>query len=124
MSEKIEQLADKLGELDHAAAGELAVGFMRALGLSMPVRVQAPIGEPEPLPAPEQTEFDVVYHSFDGDKKVAVVKALRAVAGLGLKEAMDYAMSGPHVVKAGVSKDVAQTIYADLTNVGAKMEIK
>ncbi|MGU9957075.1 MAG: 50S ribosomal protein L7/L12 [Arenicellales bacterium WSBS_2016_MAG_OTU3] len=73
--------------------------------------------------AAEQTEFNVMLASF-GDKKVSVIKAVRAVTGLGLKEAKDLVEGAPAAVKEGVSKDEAEDIKKQLEEVGATVELK
>jgi large subunit ribosomal protein L7/L12 len=71
----------------------------------------------------EQTEFDVVMKSF-GDNKVAVIKVVRTVTGLGLKEAKDLVEGAPSAVKEGVSKDDAEDLKKQLEEAGASVEIK
>ena len=71
----------------------------------------------------EQTEFDVVMKSF-GDNKVAVIKVVRTVTGLGLKEAKDLVEAAPSPVKEGVSKDDAEDLKKQLEEAGASVEIK
>ncbi len=73
--------------------------------------------------AEEQTEFDVVMSSF-GEKKVAVIKVVRAITGLGLKEAKDLVEGAPKTVKEGVSKDDAAELKEKLEEAGASVEIK
>ena len=71
----------------------------------------------------EKTEFDVVMSSF-GDNKVAVIKAVRALTGLGLKEAKDMVEGAPATVKEGVPKDEAEDVKKQLEEAGAKVEVK
>ncbi len=71
----------------------------------------------------EQTEFDVFMNSF-GEKKVAVIKVVRTITGLGLKEAKDLVESAPNTVKGGVSKDDAAELKEQLEAAGATVEIK
>ncbi len=73
--------------------------------------------------AEEQTEFDVVLTSF-GDNKVAVIKAVRGITGLGLKEAKDAVEGAPSSLKEGVSKDEAEEVKKQLEEAGAKVELK
>jgi len=73
--------------------------------------------------AEEKTEFDVVLANF-GENKVGVIKAVRAVTGLGLKEAKDLVEGAPTPVKEGVSKDEAENIKKQLEDAGAKVEVK
>lgn len=74
-------------------------------------------------PVEEKTEFDVVMSSF-GENKVNVIKVIRAITGLGLKEAKDLVESAPSNVKEGVSKDEAENIKKKLEEAGAKVEVK
>ena len=71
----------------------------------------------------EKTEFDVVLNSF-GDAKVAVIKAVRTITGLGLKEAKDTVEAAPSTIKEGVSKDEAEDFKKQLEEVGATVELK
>ncbi|MCP4046551.1 MAG: 50S ribosomal protein L7/L12, partial [Gammaproteobacteria bacterium] len=71
----------------------------------------------------EQTEFDVVMSSF-GEKKVGVIKAVRAITSLGLKEAKDMVEAVPATIKEGVSKDEAEDVKKQLEEAGATVEIK
>ena len=73
--------------------------------------------------AEEKTEFDVVLASF-GDNKVGVIKAVRTITGLGLKEAKDMVEGAPATVKEGVSKDESEEIKKQLEEAGAKVEVK
>jgi large subunit ribosomal protein L7/L12 len=73
--------------------------------------------------AEEQTEFDVVLTNF-GQKKVAVIKAVRAATGLGLKEAKDAVEAAPKAIKEGVSKEEAEELKKTLEEAGASVEIK
>ncbi len=73
--------------------------------------------------AEEQTEFDVVMTSF-GENKVSVIKAVRTITGLGLKEAKDTVESAPATVKEGVSKDEAEEVKKQLEEAGASVELK
>lgn len=80
-------------------------------------------GAAEAEPAEEQTEFDVVLTSF-GSNKVAVIKAVRGLTGLGLKEAKDAVEGAPATLKEGVSKDDAEAAKKTLEEAGASVEIK
>jgi large subunit ribosomal protein L7/L12 len=80
-------------------------------------------GGGDAAPAEEQTEFDVVLTSF-GSNKVAVIKAVRALTGLGLKEAKDAVEGAPATLKEGVSKDDAEAAKKALEEAGAAVEIK
>jgi large subunit ribosomal protein L7/L12 len=73
--------------------------------------------------AEEQTEFDVILTAF-GDKKVGVIKAVRGITGLGLKEAKDLVEGAPNAVKEGVSKDEAEKLKKELEEAGGSVELK
>jgi large subunit ribosomal protein L7/L12 len=89
-----------------------------------PVAVAAAGGAAAPVEAAEeQTEFTVVLASF-GEKKIEVIKEVRGITGLGLKEAKDLVEAAPKPVKEGVSKDEANKIKAQLEAAGAKVELK
>ena len=85
------------------------------------VAVAAPAAAAEAVE--EQTEFDVVLASF-GDKKVAVIKAVRSITGLGLKEAKDLVESAPTTVKEAVDKAEAESIKTQLEEAGAQVDVK
>jgi len=87
------------------------------------VAVAAPAAGGEAAAAEEKTEFDVVLKSF-GDNKINVIKAIRAITGLGLKEAKDMVESAPSTVKEGVAKDQAEDVKKQLTEAGADVEVK
>jgi large subunit ribosomal protein L7/L12 len=88
-----------------------------------PVAVAAAGGGAAAAPVEEKTEFAVVMSAF-GDNKVAVIKVVRAVTGLGLKEAKDLVEGAPSTVKEGVKKDEAESIKKQLEEAGAKATIK
>jgi len=88
-----------------------------------PVAIAAAAGAGDAKAAEEQTEFDVVLKSF-GEKKVAVIKVVRAVTGLGLKEAKDLVERAPTTVKEATSKDDAEDLKKQLEEAGASVEIK
>ena len=83
----------------------------------------APAAAAAAAPAEEQTEFNVVLASF-GDNKVGVIKVIRALTGLGLKEAKEMVEGAPSTVKEGVSKQEAEDIKKQLEEAGAKVEVK
>ena len=88
-----------------------------------PVAVAAAAGGDAAEAAEEKTEFDVVLTSF-GENKVAVIKAVRTITGLGLKEAKDAVEGAPSVVKEGASKDEAEGFKKQLEEAGAAVELK
>ncbi len=120
------KIADELSNLTVLEAAELSKMLEEKWGVSAaaPVAVAAvAAGGGEAAAAEEQTEFDVVLASF-GDKKINVIKEVRAITGLGLKEAKDLVESAPKPVKEGVSKEEAEKIKEQLEAAGATVEIK
>ena len=105
--------------VDLVSAMEDKFGVSAAAVAVAPVAVAAEAG----VAAEEKTEFDVVLTSF-GDKKVAVIKAVRTITGLGLKEAKDLVESAPAPIKEGASKAEAEDIQKQLEEAGAGVELK
>jgi large subunit ribosomal protein L7/L12 len=119
------KLVDDLSSLTVLEAAELSKMLEEKWGVSAAAAVAvaaAPGGAAAPA-AEEQTEFTVVLAAA-GDKKIEVIKEVRAITGLGLKEAKDLVEGAPKPVKEGVSKDEAEKIRATLEKVGAKVELK
>jgi len=121
---KIEKLVDDLSGLTVLEAAELAKLLEDKWGVSAaaPVAMAAPPAAAA-APAVEKTEFTVVLTEV-GDKKINVIKEIRAITGLGLKEAKDLVEAAPKEVKADVSKDEAAKIKKQLEDAGAKVELK
>jgi large subunit ribosomal protein L7/L12 len=119
------KLVDDLSTLTVLEAAELAKLLEEKWGVSAAAAVAVAAG-PAAAAAPaveEQTEFTVVLAGI-GDKKIEVIKEVRAITGLGLKEAKDLVEGAPKPVKEGVSKDEAEKVKATLEKVGAKVELK
>jgi len=126
MSVSREQIKEALGQMPVMELVGLIKELEEAWGVSAaaPVAVAAVAAGGAAAPAAEeQTEFDVVMTSF-GDNKVAVIKAVRAITGLGLKEAKDLVEGAPSTVKEAVSKDDAAKFKKELEDAGAKVEVK
>jgi large subunit ribosomal protein L7/L12 len=104
---------------------ELVSAMEEKFGVSAAAVAAAPVAAPAEAGAvaEEKTEFDVMLTSF-GDKKVAVIKAVRSITGLGLKEAKDLVESAPAAVKEGASKAEADDIQKQLEEAGASVELK
>ena len=120
------KLVDELSELTVLEAAELSKMLEEKWGVSAaaPVAVAAAAGGGEASAAAEEKdEFDVVLASV-GDKKINVIKEVRAITGLGLKEAKDLVESAPKAVKEGASKDEAEEMKKKLEDVGATVELK
>lgn len=122
-SEKITAILDSIKSLTILEVADLVKALEEEFGVSAaPVAVAAVGGAAAPA-VEEKTEFDVVLTSF-GSSKLGVIKAVREVTGLGLKEAKELVEGCPKTLKEGVSKDEAEKIKADLTAAGAEVEIK
>ena len=124
----LQKIVNDLSSLTVLEAAELAKLLEEKWGVSAAVAVAvaagpAAAGAPGAAPAEEKTEFTVVLASA-GEKKIEVIKEVRAITGLGLKEAKDLVEGAPKNVKEGVNKDDAAKIKAQLEKVGAKVELK
>ncbi|ROR34816.1 50S ribosomal protein L7/L12 [Inmirania thermothiophila] len=109
--------------VDLIAAMEEKFGVSAAAAVAAVPMAGAAAGGDAGAAAEEKTEFDVILQSF-GSNKVAVIKAVRAITGLGLKEAKDLVEGAPNPVKEGVSKDEAEEIKKQLEEAGATVEVK
>src|SRR5512144_1974251 len=124
----LEQLADQLSTLTVMEAAQLAKLLEEKWGVSAaaPVAVAAmpgAAGGAAAAPAEEKTEFNVVLVT-GGDKKIQVIKEVRAITGLGLKEAKDLVEGAPKPVKEGVNKEEADKIKAQIEGAGGQIQIK
>ena len=121
----LDKLVDDLSALTVLEASELSKMLEEKWGVSAaaPVAVAAAGGGDAGAAAEEKTEFDVVLTSF-GEKKINVIKEVRALTGLGLKEAKDLVEGAPAAVKEGVSKAEAEEVKTKLEEAGASVEIK
>ena len=121
----LEKIVEELSALTVLEAAELAKLLEEKWGVSAAAAVAVAAAGPAAAAAPveEQTEFTVVLAAV-GDKKIEVIKEVRAITGLGLKEAKDLVEGAPKAVKEGASKDDAAKIKAALEKVGAKVELK
>jgi large subunit ribosomal protein L7/L12 len=122
---KIEKLVEDLSGLTVLEAADLAKLLEEKWGVSAAAPVAAAAAGPAAAAAPaaEKTEFTVVLTDA-GDKKINVIKEVRAITGLGLKEAKDLVEAAPKEVKADVNKDEAAKIKKQLEDAGAKVELK
>lgn len=123
-SEKITALVEQIKTFTILEVAELVKALEEEFGVSAaPVAVAGGAAAPAAAAEEEKTEFDVVLTSF-GDSKLGVIKAVRELTGLGLKEAKELVEAAPKTIKEGVSKEDAEKIKADLTAAGATVEIK
>src|SRR5215207_2591106 len=123
---ELSKLVDELSNLTVLEAAELAKMLEEKWGVSAAAAVAvaaAPGAAAAAAPVEEKTEFTVVLAAI-GDKKIEVIKEVRALTGLGLKEAKDLVEGAPKPVKEGVNKDEAEKIKTTLEKVGAKVELK
>jgi large subunit ribosomal protein L7/L12 len=121
----LQKIVDDLSSLTVLEAAELAKLLEEKWGVSAAaaVAVAAPAGGAAAAPVEEKTEFTVVLAAA-GDKKIEVIKEVRAITGLGLKEAKDLVEGAPKPVKEGVNKEEADKIKGQLEKAGAKVELK
>lgn len=127
MSEKIAEIVEKIKALTLVEASELKTALEEEFGVTaaapMMMGGMAPAGGEAAAAVEEKTEFDVILSAF-GDKKINVIKVVRAHTGLGLKEAKDLVDGVPSTVKEQVSKDEAEKIKKELEEAGATVELK
>ena len=121
----LQHLVDELSKLTVLEAAELSKLLEEKWGVSAaaPVAMAAASGAAAAPAAVEKTEFTVMLMAA-GDKKINVIKEVRAITGLGLKEAKDLVEAAPKEVKADVSKDEAEKLKKQLEDAGAKVELK
>ena len=121
----LEKIAEELSGLTVLEAADLAKLLEDKWGVSAaaPVAVAAAAPADGGAAAEEQTEFDVILASF-GDKKINVIKEIRTITGLGLKEAKDLVESAPKEIKEGIAKEEAEKLKEQLESAGATVDIK
>jgi large subunit ribosomal protein L7/L12 len=128
MSDKLQGIVDQIKELSLLEASQLVKLMEETFGVSAAAAAvampAAAAGGGEAAPAAEEkTEFDVILQAAGGNK-INVIKVVREVTALGLKEAKDLVEAAPKAVKEGVSKEEAETIKQKLTDAGATVEVK
>ncbi|WP_448379809.1 50S ribosomal protein L7/L12 [Gloeomargarita sp.] len=137
MSAKTDAILAELKTLTLLEAAELVKQIEEAFGVSaaapaggmmmaapMPVAGAAPAAPAAAEPVEEQTEFSVVLEAVPADKKIAILKVVRELTGLGLKEAKDLVEAAPKAVKEGIPKEEAEKIKAKLVEAGATVAVK
>lgn len=124
-SEKTLQILEEIKGLTILEMNDLVKGLEEAFGVTAaPVAVAGGAAAGAAAPAEEEkTEFDVILASF-GAKKLDVIKAVREITGLGLKDAKDLVEAAPKAIKEGIAKEEAEKIKADLVAAGAEVEVK
>jgi large subunit ribosomal protein L7/L12 len=121
----LDKLVEELSKLTVLEAAELSKKLEDSWGVSAaaPVAVAAVAAGDAPAQAEEQDSFDVILASF-GEKKINVIKEVRAITGLGLKEAKDLVEAAPKAIKEGVGKEEAEELKTKIEAAGATVEIK
>jgi large subunit ribosomal protein L7/L12 len=128
MSEKIDQIVEDLKTLTLLEASELVTKIEETFGVDASAAVgggvvmaAAPAAAED---VEEKTEFDVMLTEVPADKKIAVLKAVRGITGLGLKEAKELVESAPKMVSEGLGKDAAEDAKKQIEDAGGKVELK
>ncbi len=135
MSAKTDEILEQLKTLSLLEASELVKQIEEAFGVDASasagggMMMMAPgmmggAGAPAAEEVEEKTEFDVVLEDVPADKKIAILKVVRALTGLGLKEAKDMVESAPKAIKEAVAKEMAEDIKKQLEEAGAKVSVK
>lgn len=126
MSEKIDQIVESLKTLTLLEASEL----VKKIEETFEVDASTNIGSPTVVAAStvmekveEKTEFNVILDEFPSDKKIAILKVVRGLTGLGLKEAKQLVESAPQQIQEGATKDIAEDIKKQLEDIGAKVSL-
>jgi len=127
-TDKIQSIVDQVKELTLLEASQLVKAMEETFGVSAAAAAVAAApaaagGGEAAAPAEEKTEFDVILQAVGGNK-INVIKVVREVTALGLKEAKDLVEAAPKAVKEGVSKEEAETIKQKLSDAGATVEVK
>ncbi|KYC39629.1 50S ribosomal protein L7/L12 [Scytonema hofmannii PCC 7110] len=130
MSTATDEILDKLKTLTLLEAAELVKQIEEAFGVSAAapaggmMMMAAPGAAAAAEPVEEKTEFDVVLEAVPADKKIAILKVVRELTGLGLKEAKDLVESAPKPVKEAIAKDAAEAAKKQIEDAGGKVSIK
>ncbi|WP_013322790.1 50S ribosomal protein L7/L12 [Gloeothece verrucosa] len=129
MSAATDEILEKLKSLTLLEAAELVKQIEEAFGVSAAAPVggvvmAAPTAAAAAEPEEEKTEFDVILEEVPADKKIAILKVVRTITGLGLKEAKDLVESTPKPIKEGTNKDDAEDTKKKLEEAGAKVSVK
>ena len=124
---KMEEFVSYIENMTVLELSKLVKTLEERLGVSAAAPVAVAAAAPAAAaaaPAEEKTEFDVILAGFEDSKKIAVIKEIRGITGLGLKEAKDLVEGAPKTIKEAIAKDEAEKIKATLEGAGAKVEIK
>ena len=124
---KMEEFVSYIENMTVLELSKLVKTLEERLGVSAAAPVAVAAAAPAAAaaaPAEEKTEFDVILAGFEDSKKIGVIKEIRGITGLGLKEAKDLVEGAPKTIKEAVAKDEAEKIKATLEAAGAKVEVK
>jgi large subunit ribosomal protein L7/L12 len=127
MSERIDQILEELKTLTLLEASELVSKIEETFGVDASASVGGAVVMAAPVAAEvveEKTEFDVILEAVLADKKIAVLKVVRSLTGLGLKEAKELVESAPKPIQEAVAKDAAEVVKKQLEEAGAKVVLK
>ena len=127
MSEKINQIVEELKTLTLLEASELVAQIEETFGVDASAAAGGGVVMAAAAPAEEveeKTEFDVMLDEVPADKKIAVLKVVRSITGLGLKEAKELVESAPKLVQEGIAKDAAEEAQKQITDAGGKASLK
>ena len=127
MSEKIDQIIENLKTLTLLEASELVAQIEETFGVDASAAAGGGVVMAAAAPAEEveeKTEFDVMLDEVPADKKIAVLKVVRSITGLGLKEAKGLVESAPKVVQEGIGKEAAEEAQKQITDAGGKASLK
>ena len=127
MSEKINQIVEELKTLTLLEASELVSAIEETFGVDASAAAGGPVVMAAAGPVEEveeKTEFDVSLDEVPADKKIAVLKVVRGITGLGLKEAKELVESAPKVIQEGVAKDAAEDAKKQIEEAGGKVSLK
>lgn len=125
-SDKVQKIVDSIKELSVVEAFELKKALEETFDVkaSAPMAMAAVAAAPAGEAAEEKTEFDVILKSVPADKKIGVIKAVKNITGLGLKEAKDLVDGAPKTVKEGAKKEEAEELKKQIEAEGGEVEIK
>ena len=127
MSEKINQIVEELKTLTLLEASELVAQIEETFGVDASAAAGGGVVMAAAAPAEEveeKTEFDLMLDEVPADKKIAVLKVVRGITGLGLKEAKELVESAPKLVQEGIAKDAAEEAQKQITDAGGKASLK
>ena len=127
MSDKINQIVEELKTLTLLEASELVAQIEETFGVDASAAAGGGVVMAAAAPAEEveeKTEFDVMLDEVPADKKIAVLKVVRSITGLGLKEAKELVESAPKVVQEGIAKDAAEEAQKQISDAGGKASLK